>query len=156
MIRPTATRLLRDRRGVAATEAGLAIGFILIPLTLGVMAWGAVLAAEARLDRALQAAAFYVWNNPTGFTSGGISTAANAGFGAASPTLTVTSSTACKCVSSGYNPVSTVSCAGTCTSGQTVATYETITVSASFTLPVTVSYLAQPLARSVSGTIRTQ
>jgi Flp pilus assembly protein TadG len=155
---------LRDRRGVAATEAALAISLILMPLILGVIDYGALLAAEARLDRALQAAVYYVWNNPTSFTTAGISSAgtagissaANAGFGGASPTLTVTSTMACSCVSSGYSPVSTVSCSGSCTSGQTVAAYVTITASASFTLPVAVSYLASPLSRSVSGTIRTQ
>jgi Flp pilus assembly protein TadG len=149
-------RLLRDRAGIAAVEAALATGIILIPLTLGVIAYGAVLANEARLDRALQSATYYVWNNMSGFTTAGITTAANAGFGSAAPTPTVTTSTTCKCVSSGYNPVSTVACTGTCSSGQTLASYLTITITASFTLPVTVSYLASPLSQSVSGTIRTQ
>ena len=156
MTRRAASRRLRGRGGFAATEAALAIGLVLIPLSLAVMAYGAVLAADVRLDRALQAAVFYVWNNPTGFTSTGIQNAATAGYGTASPTLTVTSSTACSCVSNGYNPVSTVSCTGTCPSGQQVADYLTITASASFTLPVTLSYLASPLPRSLSGTIRTK
>jgi hypothetical protein len=114
-----------------------------------------VLSANAGLDRALQAAVLYVANNPTGFTSAGISTAANTAYGSGA-TLSVASSTACKCVSSGYNPVSTVSCAGSCSSGQTVASYVTITASASFTLPVSIPTLASPLAASVSGTVRTQ
>jgi Flp pilus assembly protein TadG len=146
----------RDRGGVAATEAALAAGLVLIPLTLGVIDYGALIAAEARLDRALQAATFYVWNNPTGFTAAGISSAATAGFGTASPTLTVGSATACVCVSSGYVKGAAVSCTGSCPTGQQVGAYLTITASATFTLPVSVPYLHAPVSRSVSGTIRTQ
>jgi Flp pilus assembly protein TadG len=156
MIRSLPARLLRDRRGVAATEAAFATSLVLIPLSLIAIAYGAALADGARLDRALQAAIYYVWNNPTGFTTNGITNAAQAAFGTAAPTLTVNASSACSCVSSGYSIVSSVACNGSCPNNETVATYLTITASASFTLPVTVSYLASPLSQSVSGTIRTK
>jgi Flp pilus assembly protein TadG len=149
-------RRLRDRRGIAAAEAALAVGLVLIPLTLGVIDYGLLVADEARLDRAMQAATFYVWNNLTSFTASGIQSAATAGFGSASPTLTVSSSTACVCVSSGYVKGAAVSCTGTCPTGQQVGAYLTITTSARFTLPVSVPYLHSPVTRSLSGTIRTQ
>jgi Flp pilus assembly protein TadG len=147
-------RLLRDRAGVAATEAAIAIGLILAPLTLAVIDYSAAIAEVLRLDRALQSAVYYVWYNGTSYTTSGITSAADAGFGTAAPTLTVTTTTACSCVSSGYNKVSSVSCSGSCPTNQTVAEYLTITVSASFTLPVTVPTLTSPWAQSVSGTIR--
>jgi Flp pilus assembly protein TadG len=157
MIRRIAARFWRDRTGVAATEAALATSIVLIPLSLGIIDYGALVADEARLDRALQSAVYYVWNNPTGFTTAGIQSAAAAGFGTASPTVTVTASSSCQCVSNGYSPVGgTVSCSATCPSGEALASYLTITATATFTLPVTVPTLASSLTRSVSGAIRTQ
>jgi Flp pilus assembly protein TadG len=162
MTRRTLARVIRDRRGVAATEAALAAALILVPLALGVMDIGSAIADQARLDRALQAAAFYVWSNPTGYTGAGIATAASAGYGTAAPTLTVTPSStvtpapACYCISSGYVKASSVACTGSCSSGQTVGAYLTITASATFTLPVTLPYLAASFSQTVSGTIRTK
>jgi Flp pilus assembly protein TadG len=158
-----AARFRRDRRGVAATEAAYATAVILVPLALGVIDIGVVVADMARLDRALQAAAFAVWSSPSNFiasplpsaATSAISTAANAGFGSAAPTPTVSASTACYCVTSGYSKGSSVSCSGSCTSG-TVGAYVTITVSATFTLPIAVPYFSSSLSQSVSGTIRTQ
>jgi hypothetical protein len=153
--------LRKNRRGAAAIEAALVIGLVLVPLCLGVAAYGLVLVDTARLDRALQAGLFYVWSNPTGFTTPGLQTAAAAGYdgtsyATASPALTVGAATACKCVSSGYSPVSAVSCTGSCPSGQTVATYVTVAASATFTLPIVVRSLISPLTQSVSGTVRTE
>jgi Flp pilus assembly protein TadG len=162
MIRLALRRLIRNRDGVAATEAALATAIILVPLALGVMDISSAIADQARLDRALQAATFYVWNNPTGYTGSGIATAASAGYGTAGPTLTVTPSATvaaapvCYCLTSGYiKGTSSVSCASTCSSGPPGA-YLTITVSATFTLPVTLPYLASSFPQTVSGTIRTQ
>jgi Flp pilus assembly protein TadG len=162
MIRRCPACLSQDRRGVAAAEATLAAALIFVPLALGMIDLGSAIADQARLDRALQAAAFYVWNNPSGYTGAGIATAASAGYGTAGPTLTVTPSSTvapapvCYCLTSGYIKGSTtISCTGTCTSG-TLGAYLTITVSATFTLPVSVPYLATSFAQTVSGTIRTQ
>ncbi len=160
MTRRGPARLLRDRRGVAAVEATMVISLVLVPLCLGVAAYGMVLADTARLDRALQAALFYIWSNPTGFTTSGVQTAAasgydNTSYANASPALTVTATSACYCVSSLAIKGSSVSCTGTCTSG-TVGTYVTVTASATFTLPVVVQSLTSPWTQSVSGTVRTQ
>jgi Flp pilus assembly protein TadG len=164
MIRRSPARLWRDRGGVAATEAALAISLVLVPLALGVIDVSLAIVDTARLDRALQAAVFYVWNNPTSFnvnplptaTTSALSTAATNGYGSNSPTLTVSAATACMCVSSGYIQGAAVSCTGSCSAGQTVAMYATITVSATFTLPVTLPYVGSSVAQSLSGVIRTQ
>ncbi len=161
MIRRGPVRLLRDRRGAAAVEAVLVISLVLAPLCLGVAAYGIVLVDTARLDRALQAALFYVWSNPTGFTTSGIQTAAAAGYdgtsyASASPALTVNATTACYCVSSSAIKGASVSCTGTCTTGQTLGTYVTVTASATFRLPVVVHAMSSLLTQTVSGTVRTQ
>jgi Flp pilus assembly protein TadG len=162
MMPSTSARLIRDRSGVAAVEAALATALILVPLALGVIDLGLAFSDEARLDRALQAATFYVWSNPTGYTGSGIATAAGAGYGSGGPTLTVTPSgtvapaPVCYCLTSGYiKGSSSVSCTSTCSSGAPGA-YLTITASATFTLPVAVPYLASSFTQTVSGTIRTQ
>jgi Flp pilus assembly protein TadG len=158
--------LWRDRAGVAATEAALAISLLLLPLCLGAVAYGAAVADAARLDRALQSAVYYVFSNYSSFTTtSGISSAtktaltsaATAGFGTAAPTPTVTATQTCYCVTNNYTITGTaVACSTTCTGSQTIAAYVTITVNATFTLPIGVATLASPLAQSVSGTIRTQ
>ncbi len=149
---------------MAAIEAALATSLLLVPLSIGVIDLSLAINDAARLDRALQAAAFAVWNSPSSFTANPlgtaaantISTAAINGFGnTITPAPTVSSSTACYCVTNGYSKGSSVSCSGSCSSG-TVGVYVTITVSYNFTLPIAVPYLASPLAQSVSGTIRTK
>jgi Flp pilus assembly protein TadG len=158
--------LWRDRAGVAATEAALVISLLLLPLCLGAIAYGAAVADAARLDRALQSAVYYVFSNYSSFTAtGGISStttkaltsAATAGFGTAAPTPTVNVAQTCYCVSNSYAITgAAVACSTTCTGSQTIASYVTITVNATFTLPIGVATLASPLAQSVSGTVRTQ
>jgi len=153
-------RLLRDRNGVAAVEAAIVISLVLAPLCMGVAAYAMVIADTVKLDRALQAAMFYVWNNPTGFTTSGVQTAAAAGydntsFPNTSPTLTVTTTSVCYCVSTSDVKGSSVSCTGTCTSG-TVGTYVTVTASATFTLQLVVQALTSSVTQSVTGTVRTQ
>jgi Flp pilus assembly protein TadG len=161
MTRRGLSRLLRDRSGVAAVEATMVISLVLVPLCLGVAAYAMVLADTAQLDRALQAGLFYVWSNPTGFTTSGVRAAAAAGFDntsyvGTSPALTVTASSACYCVSSSAVKGAAVSCTGSCATGQTIGTYVTVTASAAFTLPVVVQTLTSPLTQSVTGTVRTQ
>jgi hypothetical protein len=161
MTRPGVMRLLRDRRAAAAVEAAMVIGLVLAPLCLGVAAYAMVLMYTAQMDRALQAALFYIWSNPTGFTTSGVQTAAAAGYdntsyASASPALTVTAASACYCVSSTAVKGASVSCTGSCATGQTVGTYVTVTASASFTLPVVVQSLTSPYTQSVSGIVRTQ
>lgn len=115
------------RSGSASVEAALAISLVLIPLCLGTVDMAATLAITARMDRAIEAAVYYVWANPTSSNTTNIQQAASAAYGAASPTLTVSSSTSCSCVSNSYLPVKSISCSSTCPTGQTRASYLTIT-----------------------------
>jgi hypothetical protein len=144
------------RRGSASVEAALAVSLVLVPLSLGMADMGATLATSTRLDRALQSAVFHVWANPTSYTAASIAQAANASYGSAGPTLNLTSSTACSCVASSYNPMSSVACTGSCPTGQTRATYLTIGASTSYALPAPIPGLSSPRALSVQGTIRVQ
>lgn len=144
------------RRGSASVEAALAVSLLLVPLALGMADIGAILSTSTRLDRALQSAIFHVWANPTSYTGTSISQAASASYGTAAPTLSVTSSTSCSCVSSSYSPVATVACTGACPTGQTRATYLTIGASTSFTLPAPLPGLPSPSPLSAQGTIRIQ
>jgi Flp pilus assembly pilin Flp len=156
-LRRALRRLRRDRRGVAAIEAALAIGFLLIPLCLGMIDIATELNEAARLDRALQSATFYVWANPGSFTTAGVQSAAQVGYGAAAPPLAVATSTACSCVSSGYAPSgSAILCLGLCPLGQKMATYLTISLTSTLALPVPLAPLASTAGFSVQGTIRTQ
>jgi Flp pilus assembly protein TadG len=146
----------RDRRGVAALETAFAFGFVLLPLCLGMSDLATEIRATMRLDSALQSAVFYVWANQGTFTAAGIQSAAQAGYGAEAPTLTVTSSTACSCVTFYYLPASGIACTGTCPLLQTRAAYTTVTASISLTLPAPLPPLISPAALSVRGTVRTQ
>ena len=145
-----------DRIGSASVEAALAISLVLIPLCLGMVDMAATLAVTARLDRALQAAVYYVWANPTSLSASNIQQAANAAYGSASPTLSVSTSTACSCVLKSYQPVSSISCSNTCPSGQTRASYMTISASTSYPLPAPLPWLTSPQNLSFQGTVRTQ
>lgn len=148
---------VKGRRGVAGIEAALAIGLVLLPLSLGLMDLGTELAAVARLDRALQSAVFYAWAYPGAFTTAGLQNAASAGYGSASPPVTVQTSTACSCVTNTYSPTASVACTGaTCPTGQQVAGYTTITASISLPLPASLPGLSSPMPLSVQGTIRTR
>jgi Flp pilus assembly protein TadG len=150
-------RLRRDRQGVASIEAAFAIGFLLIPLSLGMIDIASELNEAARLDRALQSATFYAYANPGVFTTLGAQSAAQAAYGGSSPTLAVSASTSCICVSSGYIPTGTaLACLGLCPLGQKMATYLTISLTSTLPLPVAVPWLASSGQFSVQGTIRTQ
>jgi Flp pilus assembly protein TadG len=155
------TRCGAQRRGTASIEAALGIALVLIPLVLGVSGVGMALMTANRLDQALQAAVFYAWANPgtpAAWSAQGSSAAAAAGtalaaYGAATPAATVTASVAYYCVSGGYTQVPpAVTSTTTCPSGQSLATYLTVTATAS------VISLGAPLPAViplvVSGTVR--
>ena len=159
-----ATRVTADRRGVVSIEAALAIALVLLPVCLGVIGLGMALTAADRLDRAVQAAAFYAWANQGTATAWGSAgsaslaaaqSAAVASYGTAAPTATIATSVAFYCVSSGYAQVQpAVTDTTACSSGETLATYLTVAASASVTPPGMPSATAIPL--SVTGTVRVQ
>jgi len=132
------------------------MSLVLVLLCVGAVNVGETEAAAARLDRALQAALYYVWTNPTTFNALEIQSAATAAYGASSPSLTVSSSTSCSCVTSGYKPASSVSCTGNCSTGQTMASYVKIVLSTTYSVPASYPGLPSSESLSVSGTARYQ
>ncbi|HVC61983.1 MAG TPA: hypothetical protein VND19_16680 [Acetobacteraceae bacterium] len=155
---------LPGRAGVASIEAALGIALVLVPLCLGVIGLGMALEVVDRLDRALQAAAFYAWANPgtpAGWGSAdsaslaGARGAALSAYGDAGPSPTVTAAVVFYCVSGGYIPVQpAVSYATTCATGLSLAAYLTVAASTSVTPPGLPVAPAIPL--SVTGTVRVQ
>lgn len=148
--------LLHCRRGVASVETAIVVSVMLIPLCLGALDKAAAEAVAARLDRSLQNALFYIWANPTSFTNSGVQSAVSAAYGSAAPSVTATATQSCSCVSNGYNPVSPVSCAATCPSGQTIASYATIVASTTYAVPATLPGISPTVSLSVTGTVRTK
>jgi Flp pilus assembly protein TadG len=149
--------LWRDRRGVAALEMALITTFLLLPLTAGVVGSGQAILTQYRVDRALHAGLMYAWGLPTATTSA-IQTAATAGSGANATTVSATASIACYCISpTGTRGGGTsVSCPGSCTSPQVVATYATVTTTAGFTPIFPTPWGTAAWTLSATGTVRVQ
>ena len=164
MKRAAPPRRRRPNLGVASIEAALGIALVLLPLCLGVIGLGMALVTADRLDRALQAAAFYAWANagtPSGWGSQGSTSlagarnAALAAYGAGAPAATVTASVAFYCVSGGYTQMPpAVSAATACQAGQSLATYLTVAATASVMPPG--MPLAPAIPLTVRGTVRVQ
>ena len=150
------TSLLRTRRGSASVEAALSIALVLMPLTLGMIDFGEAIDQTSRLDRAYDAALYYAWANPGNVNTANLQSAAKAAYGSASPTLTVNASAACWCVTGGYTKAAAVACTATCPSGQSLASYLTISTAVQFTLPADFPGVASPMSLAVQGTVRTQ
>ncbi len=160
--RTSLSRRLRQRRGVAAVEAALAIALVLIPLCLGAIGLGMALVTVNRLDRALQAAIFYAWANPGSAADWGEADSANlaatraaaeTAYGAAMPGATIDTAVAFYCVSGGYTQVPpAIAYNAACQAGQSIATYLTVIARASVVPPGVPLAAAIPL--TVTGTVR--
>ncbi len=150
--------LLRDRRGVAAMETALVGGLLLVPMLGGAADFGLILAGWAAASRAEQAALLYAFG--TGPSASGMESAATAAYGTALPAPTVTASTACYCLPSSSSwdrgSASAVSCSTTCSSGDVLTEFVTVSVSAVFTLPMPLPGVASPYTISSSATARLQ
>ena len=134
----------------------MGISIVLLPLCLAAVNVAETQATAARMDRALQAAIYYVWTNSSTYTTSNAQSAARAAYGSASPTLTVNASTSCSCVTSGYKFSSSVACTSTCPANQSVAKYVTVTASATYTLPASFPTLPSSESLNVTGVVRIQ
>ena len=144
----------RATRGSASVEAALTIALVMIPLTLGMIDYGEAISETARLDRAYQAAIYNIWANPGSYTASTIQSAAQAAYGSTSPSLSISTTTACYCVTSGYIKGSAVSCTATCSGGQILAAYQTVAASTRFALPAAFPGVTSPMPLTVAGTVR--
>ena len=123
-------RVRRDRRGVVAIEAAIALALVVVPTVLTLFDLGGVLETRLRVDRALQAGMFAAWAI-SGATAGQITQAAAAGAGNTS--------------------------AGTaCPSGQVLGEWVTIATSAAVSLPFPLPGVAAPMTLTATGRTRIQ
>ena len=150
--------LLRDRSGVAAMETALIGGLLLVPMLAGAADFGLILAGWAAASRAEQAGILYAFG--TGASTSGMQSAATAAYGTALPAPTVTASTACYCLPSSSSwdrgSASAVSCTSTCSSGDVLTQFVTVSVSAAFTLPMPLPGISSPYTIASTATARLQ
>ena len=152
-------RLRDERRGSVSLEAALVTTVFLIPLFLGSVDVASVLVTYFRVHRAQEAAVFYAWGNGGIASSATIQQAATTAFGTASPSPTVTSSTLYYCVTTSQylqSGMTSYTSTPTCSSGQQVASYLTVSVSAKTSLPVPFPVLPSSFTLTSSGAVRTQ
>jgi Flp pilus assembly protein TadG len=147
-------RLLSAADGVVAVETALVCSLLLVPMLLGLWDVARIAMSTAELDEALQDAITYVAaTNST--SSSAITTAAQAAYG---NSISVSSSTVCYCVPTGTSTPtspSSVSCTGSCSSGNSLEQYVSITVSTTVTIPFSVPYLGSSMALSSTGQVQT-
>ncbi len=133
---------LRDRRGVASLEAAILIALLLVPLCGGLADSGLILVNWMRVNRAERAALLYAWG--AGANTGGMLTAATTAFGGPAPSVSATA--ACYCLPSDQtwnrDNAQAVSCGSTCTSGDTLTEFVSVTVGTTVALPVPVPFYA--------------
>jgi len=156
-------RLWRDRRGVAAVEMALVSTFILIPVTVLVIESGQALLTQYRLSRGLHAGLMYAWELPSNATLSQIQSAASSGFqattapGYASTTVTPVASFSYYCVDPtvGIHYGAAQAANATCSGSQVLATYVSLTLTASLPLIFPIYMGSTNWSLNVAGTVRT-
>lgn len=135
---------------------------LLAPLLAGLWDYSIILAAQARLDKALNAALDYALATSANATDvNGIQNAASNAYGTAGPPATVGAPTlSYYCIS--INPAGTMangtasSAGASCGSNQTLATYVTLSLATTVSLPVSVPGLGDSYGLGDNGTIRVE
>lgn len=152
-------RLAADRRAAVAVESALTFSLVLVPLFLGAADAAVLLAAQFRLEAAVHNALFYAYASAANATNpAGIENAATEGYGSGGPTLTVaTPSYAYDCIApDGTEATGTEesSSSASCPSGQSLATWLTVSVSATVSLPVSIAPFPDGVKLAASATVR--
>jgi Flp pilus assembly protein TadG len=152
-------RVRRDRRGVVAIEAAIALALVVVPTVLTLFDLGGVLETRLRVDRALQAGMFAAWAI-SGATAGQITQAAAAGAGntSAGPSVSATASFSYLCLAptGTYGSGSPASAGTACPSGQVLGEWVTIATSAAVSLPFPLPGVASPMTLTATGRTRIQ
>lgn len=146
-------RFTRAKDGSVSVELALVASFLFVPLLLGVWDVAQIAFGQAQVQEALQDAVTYVAAGNTG--TSGITAAAQAAYGSS---ISVSTSTVCYCVQTGTtNPTapSSATCGGSCSSGNDLEQFMSITVSKSVSIPFTVPYLGSSVTVSSVGKVRT-
>lgn len=146
--------LLADRAGIAALETGM-VGVLAVTLLGGMADFGIVLSTGMQVTRAERAAMLYAWANSAA-APGAIVSAAQAAF----PAAAVSVSSACYCLPSSapwaHAGATAVGCATSCSAGNVLTEYLTVTVSATVALPLPLPVIAASYALAATGTTRLQ
>jgi Flp pilus assembly protein TadG len=151
--------VLADLRGAVAVESALTFSLLLLPLFLGGADVAMLMGTQLRLQAAVRNAVFYAYASSSNATDAtAIENAATAGYGSGGPTLTVaTPSYAYYCIApTGTEATGTAesSSSANCPSGQSLATWLTVSVSATVALPFTVAPFAASMPLSAGATVR--
>ncbi len=151
--------ICRDRRGVVAIEAAIALALVVVPTVLALFDLGGLLETRLRVDRALQAGMFAAWAI-SGASASQITGAAVAGAGNAngSPTVSATASFTYLCLApTGTYASGSAAASGTaCPSGQVLGEWAAITASAAVTLAFPLPGVASPMTLTATGLTRVQ
>lgn len=153
-------KLASESRGSVSVEAALVISLVLIPLLLGIWDYASILAVQARLDEALNAAVEYADSSPANATNKtAIANAATTAYGNATPSLALTGPTLsyyCIAVSpAGTKASGTAAIVNTnCGSGEVLATYATLSLAATVALPVAAPGLGATYPLAETATVR--
>lgn len=155
-------RLAQQRSAAVSVEAALVISLLLLPLLLGLWDYSVVLAVQARLDTALHAAMDYALATEANATDvAGIAQAADNAYGTAAPAPTIgTPTLSYYCVAT--NPAGTMasgqaaSAGASCGSDQTLATYVTLSLAATVSLPLSIPGLGDTFPLGDDATIRVE
>ena len=146
-------RFAKAEGGSLSVETALVMSFILVPMMLGLWDVAQIGFGQSQVQEALQDAMTYVAAGNTG--TSGITTAAQSAYGTS---VTVTTSTVCYCVktnSTSATAPTSVTCGGSCGTGNDLEQFMTITVSKTVTIPFTVPYLGSSITVRSTGQVRT-
>lgn len=151
--------LLGDRRGVIAVETALTFSLFFIPLFLGGADVAVLMATQVQLQAAVRNELFYAYSSSSNaMDTAGIEAAATAAYGTGGPTLSVATPTyAYYCIApNGTEATGTAesSSSATCPSGESLATWLTVSVSATVSLPVSTAPFSNTVPLGASATVR--
>ncbi|MBU6498791.1 MAG: pilus assembly protein [Rhodospirillales bacterium] len=150
--------LWQARRGAVAVETALVLLLVLLPLFAAGWDFAVVLTLQSRLDAALAGGLFVAYTGGANASSTtGVTNAAASAYGAATPSLaTNAASLGYACIApTGTRPSAlSATVPASCPSGQSVATYLTVTVGASASLPLPIPVLAGTVPLARSGVVR--
>jgi Flp pilus assembly protein TadG len=146
-------RFAKAEEGNISVETALVMSFLFVPMLLGIWDVAQIAFGQAQVQEALQDVVTYVAAGNTG--ASGITSAAQAAYG---NSISVSTSTVCYCVqTSTTNPTapSTATCGGSCSGGNDLEQFMSITVSKNVSIPFTVPYLGNSVTVTSVGKVRT-
>ena len=145
----------KNRDGAVSVELALIASLVLLPMTIGAVDAAQIITTRARLDQALHEAMFYAWANGGSVTASAVQTTA-ASASAPQPSVTASITQYCITPATGYPSSGSPNLPnnGSCSNGQSLESYLSVTASASVTLFFTGWVITSPTTLSVTGQAR--